>query len=163
MDSPFARHLHTNYVPSDTEVKCIEEHLMPHRLELLRLEGLIQDLCSQRTKTLHYIYVHKALISPARRLPADIIQEIFLACLPTHRNSVMNSKDAPLILARICSGWRAVALSTPALWASFASPARIYIPEKLEDPRHPMAGRPTPSFTVNYGAPQSGAMGTYCP
>ncbi|KAJ6573048.1 hypothetical protein DFH09DRAFT_1459403 [Mycena vulgaris] len=51
---------------------------MPHRLELLRLEGLIQDLCSQRTKTLHYIYIHKALISPARRLPADIVQEIFL-------------------------------------------------------------------------------------
>ncbi|KAJ6571233.1 hypothetical protein B0H19DRAFT_987847 [Mycena capillaripes] len=148
MDSPFARHLHTNYVPSDTEVKCIEEHLLPHRLELLRLERLIQDLCSQRTKILHYINVHKALISPARRLPADIVQEIFLACLPTQRNSVMSSKDAPLILTRICSGWRAVALSTPALWASLHLPLEFIFQKNLKTPviewleragRHPLS------------------------
>jgi hypothetical protein len=37
-----------------------------------------------------YVDTHKALISPARRLPLDIIEEIFVACLPTHRNCVMS-------------------------------------------------------------------------
>ncbi|KAJ7022722.1 hypothetical protein C8F04DRAFT_1137129 [Mycena alexandri] len=60
---------------------------------------------------------HKALLSPLRRLPLDIIQEIFLACIPTHRNCVMSASEAPVLLGRICSSWRAIALSTPRLWS----------------------------------------------
>ncbi|KAF7330809.1 F-box domain-containing protein [Mycena venus] len=56
-------------------------------------------------------------MSPIRRLPFDIIEGIFAACLPTHRNCVMSAQEAPVILGRICSSWRNISLSTPRLWS----------------------------------------------
>ncbi|KAJ7785186.1 hypothetical protein DFH07DRAFT_699116, partial [Mycena maculata] len=122
MESPFAQHLDTNYTPSDTEIKWIKSHLLPHILEVSRLDALIQDLSVRRDKTQEYIDAHRALLTPVRRLPPEIVQEIFLACLPTQRNAVMSAQEAPLILTSICASWRALALSTPALWASLHLP-----------------------------------------
>ncbi|KAJ7473920.1 hypothetical protein B0H11DRAFT_1811057 [Mycena galericulata] len=122
MESPFAQHLNTNYAPSDSEVKWLESHLAPHILEVSRLDSLIRDLSAQRARISQYIDAHKALLSPVRRLPPEIVQEICLACLPKHRNAAMSAKEAPLILTRICSAWRALALSTPALWATLHLP-----------------------------------------
>lgn len=148
MDSPFAQHLHTNYAPSDLEVKAIRSHLIPHSQEVLRLGALISELSAQRNKTMDYIDAHKALISPVRRLPPDIVQEIFLACLPTHRNCVLSANEAPLILSRICSAWRTFALSTPALWASLHLPLEYIFEWSLTNPvtewlartgRHPLS------------------------
>ncbi|KAJ7086333.1 hypothetical protein B0H15DRAFT_801539 [Mycena belliarum] len=122
MESPFTQHLHTNYVPSETEAKAIKAHLVPHASEASRLQALIEDLCAQRQRELDYIAAHEALLSPARRLPQDVLQEMFLACLPTTRDAVMSAREAPLLLCRICSAWRAIALSIPALWASLHMP-----------------------------------------
>ncbi|KAJ7727543.1 hypothetical protein DFH07DRAFT_896211 [Mycena maculata] len=127
MESPFAQHLNTNYAPSDFEVKGIQSHLIPYVDEISRLDSLIRDLSAQREKTLQYIVAHKALLSPARRLPPDVMQELFLACLPTHRNAVMSITEAPILLTRICSAWRALALSTPALWASLHIPLELIL------------------------------------
>ncbi|KAJ7661071.1 hypothetical protein B0H17DRAFT_1212358 [Mycena rosella] len=117
MESPFPQYLNTIYAPSDFEIQNIEAHLVSHLEEASRLEAPIQNLSAQRDEILRKIDSHQALISPARCLPRDIMEEIFLACLPTHRNAVMSAKEAPLVLARICSAWREIALSTPALWA----------------------------------------------
>ncbi|KAJ7131065.1 hypothetical protein C8R44DRAFT_774345 [Mycena epipterygia] len=134
MGSPFAEHFHTNYVPSEAEMERIRVHLIAHSQEVLRLDSIIQDLASQRDKLVHYIDSHKALISPARRLPRDIVQEIFIACLPTHRNPAMSCSEAPLLLGRICSGWRTIALSTSALWASLHIPLEFVFQRGLEGP-----------------------------
>ncbi|KAJ7646544.1 hypothetical protein FB45DRAFT_890731, partial [Roridomyces roridus] len=48
---------------------------------------------------------------------------IFVACLPTGRNAVMSALEAPLLVSRICSEWRAIALTTPSLWDSLHVPA----------------------------------------
>ncbi|KAJ7137288.1 hypothetical protein C8R46DRAFT_1322223 [Mycena filopes] len=118
MDSPFSDRLHTNYVPSDTEVTLIQDDLVSHSKELDRLDALIRDLTAQRDRVQNYIAAHSALITPARRLPHDVVEAIFLACLPVGRYPVMSASQAPLLLLRICSAWRAIALSTPRLWAS---------------------------------------------
>ncbi|KAJ7646560.1 hypothetical protein FB45DRAFT_890776 [Roridomyces roridus] len=47
---------------------------------------------------------------------------MFVACLPTHRNAVMSAQEAPLLVSRICSAWRVIALTTPSLWASLHIP-----------------------------------------
>ncbi|KAF7299754.1 F-box domain-containing protein [Mycena chlorophos] len=52
-----------------------------------------------------------------RRLPAELLQEIFVQCLPRERNPAMCSLEAPVLLGRICRHWRNLALATPALWA----------------------------------------------
>ncbi|KAJ7616850.1 hypothetical protein DFH06DRAFT_947875, partial [Mycena polygramma] len=121
-ESPFIQYLHTNYVPQNAlEVEAIRPHLVAHTMEVSRLEALIADLSAQRDKRLEYIGA-EALMSPARRMPQDVMQEIFLACVPTQHNAVMSTKDAPLLLTRICKSWRILALSTPALWASLHIP-----------------------------------------
>ncbi|KAJ7107751.1 hypothetical protein C8R44DRAFT_680533, partial [Mycena epipterygia] len=119
MDSPFTCQLHTNYVPSDAEIKYIQADLILHSAELARLDNLITQLSAQREQLQAYVNAHKALISYARRMPHDIVQEIFLACLPDDADAKRGCpQEAPQLLCRICSGWRAIALSTPQLWTS---------------------------------------------
>ncbi|KAJ7657322.1 hypothetical protein DFH06DRAFT_1045299 [Mycena polygramma] len=117
-ESPFREHLHTNYVPTDAEIEQIRAHLVPHEAELARLESLIQELTEQRDSVTRYIEPHKALISHPRRLPQDVVEQIFLACLPTQHNAVISHAEAPLLLGRICSAWRFIAFAMPRLWAS---------------------------------------------
>ncbi|KAK7018877.1 hypothetical protein R3P38DRAFT_2978825, partial [Favolaschia claudopus] len=56
-------------------------------------------------------------MSPMRRVPLDILEQIFIACLPAHRNCVMSAQEAPVLLGRVCSSWRALAFSAPRLWS----------------------------------------------
>ncbi|KAF8138039.1 hypothetical protein K438DRAFT_1537299, partial [Mycena galopus ATCC 62051] len=123
MASPFAPRLGTNYCPTDEEVLDIADLLVEPTLrlkgiddEIAKLQTAIDKLAEERDSLGAYVEAHQALISPARRLPLDIVQEIFIACLPTHRNCVMSASEAPVLLGRICSSWRTISLSTPRLW-----------------------------------------------
>ncbi|KAJ6539670.1 hypothetical protein B0H19DRAFT_1180071 [Mycena capillaripes] len=122
MESAFAGRLDTNYVPSDEEVDRIRMDLVSHVQELARMDERIRELSAQRDRIQAYIDSHTALLSYPRRLPVDIVREIFVACLPTDRNAVMSAQEAPLILCQICSAWRTIALTTPRLWASLHVP-----------------------------------------
>ncbi|KAJ7234865.1 hypothetical protein B0H12DRAFT_152642 [Mycena haematopus] len=124
MASPFASRLGTNYCPKDKEVLEIQALLVEPTLRLQRLDDEIAELqkaidklAEERDSLCTYVDAHRALISPVRRLPLDIIQEIFIACIPTHRNCVMSALEAPVLLGRICGSWRAISLATPRLWA----------------------------------------------
>ncbi|KAJ7512712.1 hypothetical protein B0H11DRAFT_4853 [Mycena galericulata] len=125
MDSPFASKLGTNCCPTENEVSHIKSLLTEPTFRLQRLDDEITELQNTLNKLIEeretlgaYVQGHAALISPARRLPRDIIQEIFVACLPTHQNCAMSAREAPVLLGRICSSWRTISLSTPRLWAS---------------------------------------------
>ncbi|KAJ6537311.1 hypothetical protein DFH09DRAFT_1178438, partial [Mycena vulgaris] len=135
MTSCFSPKLGTNYCPKDDEVLEIQALLVEPTLRLDRLDNEIaamrealDTLIAERDGVDAYVSAHKALISPVRRLPLDIIQEIFIACMPTHRNCVMSAREAPVLLGRICSAWRAISLATPRLWASLhvVEPSRSY-------------------------------------
>ncbi|KAJ7663684.1 hypothetical protein B0H17DRAFT_1092498 [Mycena rosella] len=125
MSSPFASKLGTNYAPKDDEVAEIHALLVDPTRQLEHLDAEISavrntldKLTEERERLGAYVAQHKALVTPVRRVPLDILQEIFVACLPTHRNCVMSAREAPVILGRICSAWRVLSLSTPRLWTS---------------------------------------------
>ncbi|KAJ6582068.1 hypothetical protein B0H19DRAFT_1252209 [Mycena capillaripes] len=125
MDSPFKEILHTNTIPSDTDCQRIRELLVgPQKevaeltAEIKRLEGLIGQLSEKRDQLNNFIAPHLALILPTRRLPVDVVAEVFAACLPANRNAIMSSAEAPLLLCHVCRAWRSLALSIPRLWAS---------------------------------------------
>ncbi|KAJ6465866.1 hypothetical protein C8R45DRAFT_877402 [Mycena sanguinolenta] len=125
MSSPFASRLGTNYSPTDEEVLEIRSILVEPTLRIKKLDDEIADLqrsidklAEERVGLESYVEAHSALISPVRRLPLDIIQVIFAACMPTHRNCVMSATEAPILLGRICSAWRTISLASPRLWAS---------------------------------------------
>ncbi|KAJ7153652.1 hypothetical protein C8R46DRAFT_1119468 [Mycena filopes] len=125
MNSPFEDILHSNTIPSDGDCQRIRELLAgPQREvtqlteEIERLHALIEELSQKRDNLHDFIDPHLALLSPARRLPYDVVAEIFVASLPSDRNAVIDRTESPLLLCHICQAWRAVALSTPRLWAS---------------------------------------------
>ncbi|KAF7341395.1 F-box domain-containing protein [Mycena venus] len=55
---------------------------------------------------------------PALAIPYELTSKIFLLCLPRYGRVRPTGETAPLLLAQICSHWRAVALSIPQLWTS---------------------------------------------
>ncbi|KAF9009944.1 hypothetical protein BDQ17DRAFT_1225776, partial [Cyathus striatus] len=123
MDSPFQQRLGTNYIPSVDETRQIREFLAASDKDVRRIDNEIDQLRKQldllqekRSKILDIAEQHRALISHTRKLSRDVLEGIFLACLPTDRNPCMSAAEAPMLLTRICSSWRAIAHSTPRLW-----------------------------------------------
>ncbi|KAJ7167116.1 hypothetical protein C8R46DRAFT_1272446 [Mycena filopes] len=62
----------------------------------------------------------RSLLSPIRRMPVEILSKIFTAYNDLLAPQSCDIKDGVWILGHICGHWRAVALSTPALWSSFS-------------------------------------------
>jgi hypothetical protein len=79
---------------------------------------MVDDLSRQRDELSKFVENHRALLSGVRRLPPELLQQIFWYCLPTDRNAVMSSDEGPILLGRICKLWRDISLSTPQLWTS---------------------------------------------
>jgi len=84
---------------------------------------------------------YDVILSPARRIPPDILREVFYRCLTACRNPTLSATEAPMLLTRVCSLWRSVALSTPQIWA------KLYIPLP-GDPR----------LSSSYGVPNDRAL-----
>ncbi|KAJ6580812.1 hypothetical protein B0H19DRAFT_848339, partial [Mycena capillaripes] len=54
---------------------------------------------------------------PILTLPNELTSEIFINCLSSDAVRVQpNPATAPLLLAQVCSQWRAIAFSLPELW-----------------------------------------------
>ncbi|KAF7355610.1 F-box domain-containing protein [Mycena sanguinolenta] len=100
MNSPFSHLFSTNYVPTDEEVHHIRIDLISRTEELARLNERLRELSAQREQLQSYVDSHRALISSPRRLPPEIVREIFIACLPTRRNPAMSPQEVPLLLCR---------------------------------------------------------------
>ncbi|KAF9009916.1 hypothetical protein BDQ17DRAFT_1273580 [Cyathus striatus] len=125
MFSPLQHHLETNYVPTIQEVKNIKiimgssiKELHDIDVEIERVSQQLRLLQEQRDKMNNFLENHQALVSPARRLDRDVLQEIFLACRPENRNPCMSATEAPMLLTRICRSWRSIAQSLSPLWSA---------------------------------------------
>ena len=123
--SPFASRLDSNYVATESESLEIQQILQGPCSRLQELSARLKELDNQYTQILSEqaslllsVSKHRALISLVRKLPVDILQEIFIACLPTTHNSVMSKREPPMLLTQICSSWRVIAHATPQLWKS---------------------------------------------
>ncbi|KAJ7724941.1 hypothetical protein DFH07DRAFT_261788 [Mycena maculata] len=137
MESPFKDILYTNIAPSDSQCQTIRGFLVAPREEISALtdeivstQALLEALTQRRAALEELVSAHLALVSPIRRLPADVIQEIFVACLPSGQNSVMSEQDAPLLLCHICRAWRSLAFCMPRLWAAL----HVAVPSKDDMP-----------------------------
>jgi len=125
--------LATNLTPLNAELPHIH-HVLAETAgalskldaEILRVKGILNDMYEQRNGLRHRLESHRALLSPARRLPRDVIEEIFLQCIPVSRNPGIVSGEAPLLLGQICSAWRLISITTPRLWSRIHLNTRAY-------------------------------------
>jgi hypothetical protein len=115
--SPFERIMCTNRALLGSETERVREIALETENDLTQLEDQIALLHRERDKLRRYVESHKVLLSPIRRLPPEILSEIFLACLTPWNEmltlAIFDVKSLPWLPGHICSQWRAVALSSP--------------------------------------------------
>ncbi|KAJ7368767.1 hypothetical protein DFH08DRAFT_32833 [Mycena albidolilacea] len=82
-----------------------------------RQERILDDM---RTRLQDLQSQLESIAYPIFTLPPELVSEIFIHCLPAERlTDVVNPSEAPLLLTHVCRAWRQIAISTPALWATF--------------------------------------------
>ncbi|KAJ7436562.1 hypothetical protein FB451DRAFT_188896 [Mycena latifolia] len=168
METPYKDLLYTNIVPSDEECRRIRDFVVAPMNELAelnpqiaRLQSLLGRLTRRRDDLKEVIDSHLALVSPARKLPHDIVREIFKVASSANPYSTMSLTQSPLQLSHVCRDWRALALSMPGLWNSLQVAVDTDVPnpeirvKKVNDglkswlPRS--AGLPLSISLVSYG------------
>lgn len=113
-------------LPSDEETRRIKASLKHAVFELEQLESSIvrtqrrlDSLHARRNVLFNCTERYQIAIAPCKRLPHDVLREIFFACLPQTVHLPPRPDDAPLLLTSICSSWRTLALNTQELWCDF--------------------------------------------
>jgi hypothetical protein len=134
--SPLRHLLKSNATPSDSEVITIRALITDAEasIEELHRRFPVRDHASQVTESqlLKSIEAHRALLSPVRHLPSEILQEIFFLYAD---NPYPNVRIAtmPWRLGHISHRWRKIALSLPSLWDNIP---KIYLYESGLEPSH---------------------------
>ncbi|KAF7342602.1 F-box domain-containing protein [Mycena sanguinolenta] len=111
----------TNEPPRDYELSLFLPIVDKTRLanlnaEISQLKTSLRQLEEERTALSIYHDENSRIFSPLRRMPPELLGEIFSWTLPSTRD-IFDTEDCPWILTRVCSSWRAVALSIPSLWS----------------------------------------------
>ena len=116
-----------HYIASEFQAKMICDTISAAQADISRLDGeitrlnaVLDGLTRKRDALQTYTHLHTALVAPIRRLPPEVLSEIFLHYNDENNISNFRLNTAPLQLGGVCSRWRTIALSTPRLWNSFA-------------------------------------------
>ena len=83
--------------------------IKPSQIEMQSLSASIEDI-----------------FSPIQWIPPDVLQEIFLYCLPVHP-TIQSASPVISSLSRVSPTWRAVVLLSPRLWS------RLFVTVQYED------------------------------
>ncbi|KAJ7646208.1 hypothetical protein B0H17DRAFT_1103524 [Mycena rosella] len=113
--------LKNNPAPA-SEALVARPWLLGAEAELTRINHEIQRLESLRSTLLPPLEVYRVALAPHKLLPVDVLREIFHRATPptADLNTTAGGKpDMHLIICRVCSLWRSVALDMPALWSNF--------------------------------------------
>ncbi|KAJ7472769.1 hypothetical protein FB451DRAFT_1175481 [Mycena latifolia] len=124
---PLAPHpelLFSDTVPSDSEAAVIRAAIDTTQKKILSIEEEMERLgralneCSARRRELReFGDKQRSALSLFRRLPHEVVAEVFLRCQENKESGRDLRCDPRWIIAQVCGRWRAVALSTPSLWA----------------------------------------------
>ena len=117
-------HLRDGHIPSNLEAAAIARKADDLKKIELELAEQIASLQADQEAIRRQVAVHHALVSPYRRIPAEILSEIFILALPDDwqdRQSRIGTLPRILAFAQVCTSWRAVALiMTPQLWTTLS-------------------------------------------
>ncbi len=80
----------------------------------------IDALRREKTQLDEHILATQAYISPMRRLPIELLRDVFYGCFEDH-------PCCAWVLASVCVDWRRLALAMPRIWAKVSIPFRCSI------------------------------------
>jgi hypothetical protein len=125
--------LRSNDVPSPEEALSIQATLSVVNQDLWRLTNEIRhaqtnlhNLLRNHTTLRAFYHRQTALLSPSRRLPPEILSEIFLEYLIScQEGDTFPARKDVLLTTQISRHWRQVAISTPRLWSALCFDLRV--------------------------------------
>ncbi|KAK7451253.1 hypothetical protein VKT23_012593 [Stygiomarasmius scandens] len=89
----------------------IRAGLSAYDAEIIRLEAVLATVQQKRSEFAMHLDTCESQLAPIRRLPAEILSEIFVL-------SASESRNFPLAATYVCKGWYDVACGTPQLWTN---------------------------------------------
>ena len=120
----------TNASPSPSEESAIRGWLLNTidswifcqlGAEIDRVEVILDGLRRKRQVLRDTRKQHTIILSAVRRLPVELLSEIFIFSLPNDwKDEIHDFRRAVMLPASVCRYWRNVALSTPRLWNSIS-------------------------------------------
>ncbi|KAF8206822.1 hypothetical protein K438DRAFT_448811 [Mycena galopus ATCC 62051] len=127
---PLPHHLMTtNEPPSKGEaaevrdiIGAVQSHVAELDASIATLETALAKLRLTRKEADRHIHGGRSILSNLRRVPSDVLAEIFLKITPdaSHRRLPLIDSH-PWTLARVSRAWRVTALSLPSLWSNIDS------------------------------------------
>ncbi|KAJ6457441.1 hypothetical protein C8R47DRAFT_1164374 [Mycena vitilis] len=116
--------LSTNEPPDEADLSLIQSALSQAdaRLAALnegmsRLQDRLKQLEEERASVSSYRLRIRNILSPLRRIPPEILGEIFFQSLSFSTGYSLNVQASPWVLTYVSRRWRAVSLPTPSLWS----------------------------------------------
>ncbi|KAF7371153.1 F-box domain-containing protein [Mycena sanguinolenta] len=108
--------IHSVISQTDARLACLDD-------EISKLQDKLTQLRDERSSLSNYLTRNKAILSPLRRMPPELLGEIFLWTLPSMREIWAREHyvaDSSWALSHTSSSWRAICLSIPSLWSRVA-------------------------------------------
>lgn len=92
----------------DSRAQAVDSRQSPGSLDKFDADietsrSMLKSLRMQRDQTHITLETHRALLSPIRRLPSEVLSEIFLHCLPKDKFVQASVAACPLLLAQVSS------------------------------------------------------------
>jgi hypothetical protein len=111
-----------------------KQDISDYEEDIRSLEGLLSGFRRKREELKQYVERCRAYLSPIRKLPTEIMGEVFLYYQDLHRSGrddgefkeplcdpySSNSHVTALFLGSKCKLWHSISLSTPRLWSRFS-------------------------------------------
>ncbi|KAF7325521.1 hypothetical protein MKEN_00401200 [Mycena kentingensis (nom. inval.)] len=136
-----------------------EEGALEHEIDELSIAlRTLHDILSEQRRESR-VLAH--LLAPIRRIPAEILAEIFAACVLIERADLgghayaSDARWAPLRLAQVSSEWRSVAFASPQLWTEPVFQA--FEPDRVLQMYLTYSGALPLDVSVDGGKPQRGS------
>ncbi|KAJ6505259.1 hypothetical protein C8R45DRAFT_1181377 [Mycena sanguinolenta] len=118
----------SNDAPLDSDILCVQELISDaedrlHALdqEIYSLQTMLAQLVQKRSDLIDSLRGHRAILSPVRRVPPELVCAIF--DFATAENRGNPGDRPPWWVGFISRPWRYYALGYPPLWASLTVPA----------------------------------------
>ncbi|KAL1686713.1 hypothetical protein GGG16DRAFT_63727 [Schizophyllum commune] len=108
--------LRGGFGPSVDQARLLQEDADDLVLGLAKVTDEIRRLTALHEQISHQLKITRSTLAPIRRLPAELLSEIFI-----HFVETSETRNDPLLitttLARVCCHWRSIAWNTARLWS----------------------------------------------
>ncbi|KAJ7605840.1 hypothetical protein DFH06DRAFT_1487084 [Mycena polygramma] len=105
-----APHIRNAIADSQGQIGHLDVQIGALQAQIYQLQATLEQCQRRREEVLESVRQHRSILSPIRRVPAELICEIL--------SWTWSGKKTPWHLGHICQSWRQHAVSYPLLWTS---------------------------------------------